>query len=234
MTTQVRTRSLWSLAIALSLLTPWGATAQQTGTAPRFRDTASYWSAGCIEGMAAQGIMQGYPDGGFRPGGTLTRAEFAALMVKAYPDASSVRPALTFTDVPSSHWAHSAIQIATQRGFLVGYPNRQFKPNQVLNKAQAIAVLANAQKLNPAIDIDDTLTRYFEDQAAIPDYARGAIAAATEANLIVNYPNPRQLRTEQAIARGEVAALLCQARASSLEARYKVPLQFVVQFKPRG
>lgn len=234
MTTQIRSQSLWSLAIALPLLASWGATAQQTGTAPRFRDTASYWAAGCIEGMAAQGIMQGYPDGGFRPGGSLTRAEFAALMVKAYPNAPSVRPALTFTDVPSSHWANSAIQTAAQRGFLVGYPNRQFKPNQVLNKAQAIAILANAQQLNPAIYIDDTLTRYFDDQAAIPDYARGAIANATEANLIVNYPNPRQLKAEQAIARGEVAALLCQARSNSLEARYKVPPQFIVPFKPES
>ncbi|NJR69127.1 MAG: hypothetical protein HC771_11025 [Synechococcales cyanobacterium CRU_2_2] len=39
------------------------------------------------------------------------------------------------------------------------------------------------------------------------------------------------MRAEQTITRGEVAALLCQARASSLEARYRVPSQFVVQFK---
>ncbi|NJN30519.1 MAG: S-layer homology domain-containing protein [Synechococcales cyanobacterium RM1_1_8] len=118
-------------------------------------------------------------------------------MVKAYPNAPTVRPAPQFTDVPAGHWARSAIQTAAQRGFLVGYPNRQFKPNQLLNKAQAIAVLANAQKLNPAIEINDTLTRYFEDQAAIPEFARGAIAAATEANLIVSHPNPRQLRAER-------------------------------------
>ncbi|NJN31274.1 MAG: S-layer homology domain-containing protein, partial [Synechococcales cyanobacterium RM1_1_8] len=61
--------------------------AQQTTTTPSFRDTVSYWATGCIDGMAAQGLMRGYPDGTFRPGGTLTRAEFAALMVKAYPNA---------------------------------------------------------------------------------------------------------------------------------------------------
>ncbi|NJN30518.1 MAG: S-layer homology domain-containing protein [Synechococcales cyanobacterium RM1_1_8] len=58
---------MFKLAIALPLLTAGGASAQRTGTPPNFRDTANYWSAGCIDGMAAQGLMRGYPMGRFDP-----------------------------------------------------------------------------------------------------------------------------------------------------------------------
>jgi ELWxxDGT repeat protein len=208
--------------------------APQPDSQTRFLDTQNHWAASCITAMDSWGLMQGYPNGSFQPGGTMTRAEFAAMIVKAYP-AASIRSAPNFTDVPAGFWAKRVIQQAYERGFLVGYPNRQFRPNQTISRAQALTILAKAQQLSVPSDTDttnDILTRTFDDQAAIPDYARGALAATAKANLLVNYPNVRELRPQAAIARGEVAALLCQARSASLPPEYQVPPQYVVRFNP--
>lgn len=121
------------------------------------------------------------------------------------------------------------IQQASRRGLLAGYPNRQFRPNQPITRVQALTILAKAQRLTVPSGIDDILIAAFDDQVYIPAYARGAIAAAAQANLVVNYPKLSELRPEALIARSEVAALLCQARATTLEAQYRVPFQYVVQ-----
>ncbi|MEA5466642.1 S-layer homology domain-containing protein [Leptothoe sp. PORK10 BA2] len=238
----IKVKALFQMAFVVPLLAPLLAmplaaqpasqpASQSASQSARFRDTQEYWASACIDGMVHQGIMQGYPDGSFRPNGTLTRAELAAVIVKAYPNAPKVNNAPTFVDVPSGFWAAIAIRQAYERGFLAGYPNRQFQPNQVLTKAQAVTILAKAQKVAMPADTEDTLIRYFDDAASIPDYARGAIAAATQANLVVNYPTLRTLKPTAAISRGEVAALLCQANAASLNPQYRVPAQYVVQFQ---
>lgn len=200
----------------------------------RFLDTQNHWAASCITAMDSWGFMQGYPNGSFQPGGTMTRAEFAAMIVKAYP-AADIQSAPNFTDVPTGFWAKRVIQQAYTRGFLVGYPNRQFRPNQTISRAQALTILAKAQQLSMPLDSDrtnDILMRSFDDQAAIPDYARDAIAAATKAKLVVNYPNMRVLRPQAAIARGEVAALLCQAHSENLPTQFQVPPQYIAGFNP--
>ncbi len=241
-TTRLSTRLSTRLGIALitPLLAPFIAvmaqavsttttTLSQSLATGRFADSQNHWAGACINGMAAQGLMQGYPNGSFQPEGTMTRAEFAAVIVKAYP-APSVQSAPNFIDVPQSFWAKGVIQQAYERGYLAGYPNRQFRPNQTITRAQALTILAQAEQLTLPAETDDILMRSFDDHSAIPNYARSSIAATTAANLVVNYPKLSELRPQAAIARGEVAALLCQARSTSLEAQYRVPPEHVVPF----
>lgn len=187
-----------------------------------FVDTQNHWAKACIGEMASRNLATGYPDGTFRPEGTITRAEFAVLMLNAFPDAPKKRGSATFKDVPSRHWAYRAIQDAYQREFFTGYPNREFKPEQPIPRVQAIAVLADALNYRPSTDADATLREYYLDAAAVPAYAKGAIAAASLNSLVANYPSVQQLQPNRAATRGEVAALVC--RASSL---YVVPPEYI-------
>lgn len=79
---------LLAFALLTLLIVPSRTAMAQTVQPPRFVDTQTNWAEDCISGMAEQGIMQGYPNGSFRPGGTMTRAEFAAMIIKAYPEPS--------------------------------------------------------------------------------------------------------------------------------------------------
>jgi len=176
-----------------------------------FSDIQNHWAQKCIVELAQREIISGYPDRTFRPEGSITRAEFAALLFKAFPHTPLVNNAINFTDVPENHWAHQVIKFATERKFFAGYPNGTFKPNERLLRAQAITILANGLNYQPVAPVYDTLKKFFDDGWAIPEYAKTAIAAATENYVIVNYPNVRKLQPNNNATRGEIAALLCQA-----------------------
>lgn len=198
----------------------------------QFPDTSSHWARDCIAGAGQDELMKGYLDGRFRPDGTMTRAEFAAVIVKAFPNAPAMREAPNFSDVSPDFWGREAIRAAYERGFLAGYPGNLFRPEQAISRVQAMTIVANTQARADVSSSSDeaVLTRFFEDAIAIPPYARSAIASATRSSLVVNYPNPNQLEPNNSITRGEAAALLCRINADGSDARYYVPADYVAAF----
>ena len=187
-----------------------------------FSDINSHWAKECISQMAPRKLVSGYPDGTFRPNATITRAEFAVLMLNAFPDAPIKRNGTSFKDVPTSYWAHNAIQNAYRRGFFSGYPGGVFQPNQAIPRSQAVGVVAGAKNYSIPENPTQTLGQYFNDATQIPEYAKNAIASAAVNSIVVNYPNVKQLKPNQTATRGEVAALMC--RALNI---YAVPPQYI-------
>ncbi|HEY9656213.1 MAG TPA: WG repeat-containing protein, partial [Crinalium sp.] len=188
-----------------------------------FSDTQSHWATPCIDQLATQKRVSGYPDGSFRPQATVTRTEFAVLMLNSFSSVEATRRAPAFRDVPSSFWGYQAIRDAYARGFFAGYPDGTFRPAEAIPRVQAIAILANATHMSSGEPPETVLQRYFDDAQQVPAYARKAIAAGTVGRLVVNYPNVRQLRPNQAMTRGEVAALMCQ----SIGLPRTVPLDYI-------
>jgi hypothetical protein len=175
-----------------------------------FSDIANHWAKDCILALSQRNIVNGYPDGTFRPNLSLTRAEFAALMYAAFPDAPAQRPPVSFPDVPSSHWATQAIQWGYTRGFFSGFPDGTFQPNRPISRLQAVLVLVSTQSVDNAANPDEQLRLFFTDAGQIPDWARRAVSDAIVANIIVNHPEVRQLRPNQNATRGEASVLLCR------------------------
>ncbi|MDM9382758.1 S-layer homology domain-containing protein [Chlorogloeopsis sp. ULAP01] len=173
---------------------------------------ADYWALPFIQGLAARNIIAGFPDGTFRPEQAVTRAEFAAMIQRAFSQ-SLVRqlPPGGFKDVPPGFWAAPAIQEAYESGFMAGYPNNLFLPNQQIPKVQAIAAIANGLNLTPTDSAENILASNFTDAGQIPTYAINQVAAATQANLVVNYPDIKTLSPDRALTRAEAAAHLYQA-----------------------
>ena len=193
-----------SVAIALMSTTPLKAFG--------FSDIREHWANQCIGQLTANQLVTGYPDNTFRPNRTVTRAEYAVLMLNLYPNTPIRQAAPTFRDVPANHWAARAIRQAAERGFFAGYPDGTFQPEQAIPRVQAIAVITNG--LNPPAyqAAANILAQYFDDAAQIPEYARPAIAASLMKGTAINYPTVKQLRPNQSATRGEIAAMMCQAR----------------------
>lgn len=188
-----------------------------------FTDVQGHWAQSCIETLQTRRIINGYQDGTFRPNAPVTRAEFATMLDVAFPNATAGRDAVTFTDVPSSYWATSAIRSAYQRGFLSGYPGNRFNPTENIRRVQAWVSLVSGLNYAPQGEPQQLLSQMFDDAGQIPSYARDAIAAATEKRLIVNYPNLRRLDSDRPATRADVSAFLCQAlmgRSSPLPSEY--------------
>jgi uncharacterized surface protein with fasciclin (FAS1) repeats len=182
-------------------------------TATNFSDVDSdYWAQPFIQALAARNIISGFPDGTFKPEDTVDRAEFAAMIANAFnANATRQLEETGFSDVPGDYWAISAIQEAYETGFLEGYPNNEFQPNQEIPKVQAIVALANGLDLTSTNTASVDLNTYYTDADAIPEYAVDPVTAATGANLVVNYPNVQQLNPETSLTRAEAAAHIYQA-----------------------
>ena len=193
-----------------------------------FSDTRDTWAEACIDRLAERALVSGYPDGSFRPDATVSRAEFAILMLNAFPNAPIWQAASTFSDVAAGYWAERAIRDASERRFFTGYPDGSFRPQQPIPRVQAIAVVTNALRPEIPEDPEATIAQYFEDAAAIPDYAVPAVAASARQWGVVNHPFVRRFQPDRNATRAEVAALLCRA----LEMRYAVPLEFVARPHP--
>ena len=179
-----------------------------------FSDVAEgYWAEDYITPLAERGIISGFPDGSFRPNEPVTRAQFAALVRKAFPQ-NSTRNAISFGDVPTTYWAAPAIESAYTTGFLSGYPGNEFRPGQNIPRVQVLVSLANGLGYAPTASVTETLGIY-QDQGAIPSYALDSVGAATEQQLVVNYPNVGQLRPNRVASRADVAAFIYQALAQT-------------------
>ncbi len=176
------------------------------------------WARPYIEALATQGILKGYQNGTFKPGGSITREEFAALLQKAFETKPRAKAA-NFKDVKANSWALPAIQESVKSGFLQGYPNNLFRPNQPISKVQVLVALANGLGLTPP-RVSQELLKTYQDASQIPNYAKAPVSAATQAGLVVNYPNPKVLNPKQNASRAEVAAMVYQAmvRAGKVEA----------------
>ncbi|MCL6753412.1 fasciclin domain-containing protein [Nostoc sp. CCCryo 231-06] len=178
--------------------------------------SSDYWARPFIQALADNNVISGFPDGSFRPNQGVTRAEFAALIQKAFPNQNRVRQlsAGGFSDVPAGYWAASAIQNAYEIGFLAGYPGNVFRPSEQIPKVQAIVAVTNGLGLTASSTGASTdLNTYYTDASAIPNYAVSSVTIATKSNIVVNYPDVKQLNPQQALTRAEAAALLYQALA---------------------
>lgn len=192
-------------------------------TAPMFSDLEGHWAAAFIQGLSQQQWVTGYADGSFQPDAPISRAQYAALLAKAFQP-TPTRTALPFTDVPADFWAAAAIQQVYQGGLMMGFADNTFRPDQPILRVHVIASLASALGLPRA---SETVLAHYLDRDQIPVNACAAIAAATQAGMIVNYPAKTQLHPKQAATRAEVATMLYQAlckkgRLPAIESPYIV------------
>lgn len=191
--------------------------------------SADLWSHSFIQKLGQQDVVVGYPNGEFRPQRPITRGEFAAMLYSAFPPNATVSES-QFQDVSQEYWGTPAITNATERGFFTGYPGGDFRPNQTMSKADALVAITNGLNLQPNNSISQTLSRY-QDAQQIPDYAKSAVAAATEAGIVVNYPNENRLNPQQNLTRAEASSLMYQALVSQGKAN-EIPSQFIVNGSP--
>ncbi len=101
--------------------------------------SASEWYAKLIGFMKTQKLVEGYEDGSFRPDVAITRAEFATLASRF--DKLEEKASHKFNDVDSKHWADKYIASAVAKGWIKGYPDSSFKPEQSITRAEAVTII---------------------------------------------------------------------------------------------
>lgn len=165
---------------------------------------STYWAYPFIAALSARGIIGGFPDGSFKPNEPVTRGQFAIQLQKAFtkPDQS---PPKQFPDVPTVYGP--AVDRAVKSNFMTGYPDGTFRPEQQVSRIEAVTSMVKG--LGSPIPADpDAVLQSYQDNAEIPSWARGNMAAALQAGLFAADSDTKLLKPNQAATRADVAALV--------------------------
>ena len=111
---------------------------------------AGDWYADTVGYAVQKGIVSGYPDGSFKPNQAITRAEFASIAAR-FADLTESKD-LSFSDLDASYWGYKAIRLAASNGWISGYPDNTFRPEQAITRAEVTSI--TNRMLNRSADLD--------------------------------------------------------------------------------
>ena len=164
-----------------------------------------YWAKEAVEQIASLGVLTGYPDGTFRPNAPITRAEFAAILVKL-KSPGALKPAgeASFSDVTGESWASGYMEKAAALGLITGYPDGTFRPTVKIDRVDAVVILTRFASL-PATYV---LTDAYEDISA-EHWANNLISAAKAAGFL-SFIKGEEFEPARLFTRGETCWVLAR------------------------
>jgi hypothetical protein len=154
-----------------------------------FTDLQNHWAKEDIELMASKHIVKGATNTTYNPAAEVTRAEFAALIVRALGLKVDPNAQLEFTDVSQSKWYYGEIATAYHAGIVNGLSATQFGPNEKITREQMAVMVTRAMayaNLNLELseaDIQEKLNK-FDDATQIAGWAKVEVAKAVELGII--------------------------------------------------
>ena len=112
-----------------------------------FRDVSSNnWFNTYVATLNAAGVITDSANGYFRPNDAITRAELAAMLAQ-FADTKSA--ANYFNDVAANQWAANAIAVCAKLGWINGYPDGSFRPDNYITRAELMAMINRATGRTP-------------------------------------------------------------------------------------
>jgi hypothetical protein len=166
----------------------------------------SYWAYQAITTLAGRGIVNGFPDGTFRPDQAVTRAEFVKMLALAI-GLKPVSGQTTFADVPTTSWFAPYVAAAVEAGIVDGTSARTFSPDATLTREQMAVMLARALKLS------GTVTLRFSDDTEIDSWALQGVEAAVAGGYLKGFPDG-SLQPLAAATRAQAAEVLAAVLAA--------------------
>ncbi|TVQ20260.1 MAG: S-layer homology domain-containing protein [Leptolyngbya sp. DLM2.Bin15] len=217
-----RSRQDWSMGSAVRSV-PLAATV----AAIAFVDVPdTYWAKPFIDQMAQRGLIEPLSGQTFQPEQPMSRAEYAALLYAALPQQER-QVAPSFVDLPETYWALDAIEASVKSGFLTGLDGDEFRPDENLTRVQLFQSLNRGLSLDPSTRPLDEVLGIYGDRNQIPESAVPAVAAVTEAGLVVGDPETLALEPDRPATRAEVVSMVYQAlvlkgEAQPIESPYSI------------
>ena len=156
-----------------------------------FVDLPGHWARADVELMASKYVVKGLPGGVFEPGGPVTRAQFACMLVRAMnvrpADLNGAAPA--FSDVGQRDWFYGELTAAVGTGIIKGYEDGTFRPNAPVTREQVAVMVARAlvadgraTALSPAEAA--AVLAPFRDRLSVSSWAAADLAIAVSKGIV--------------------------------------------------
>lgn len=167
---------------------------------------SNYWASKEINFVVKNSIMNLDDKGYFNPEENMTRIAFVHSLLKVLSNENlNVKIKNCFTDVNQEDGFYADVLRSQQLGLVYGYPDKTFKPNRALSRAETTSIISHITKDEAA---DTSVLKGFVDYIAIPTWATNAYAKTISYGLYVNYPNIKNLEPNRNLTRAEAAVLL--------------------------
>lgn len=164
-----------------------------------------HWAFEYIADLADRGVINGYDDGSFKPTKTVSRAEWAKMMV----DAAGVLVndnSVNFTDM-SNHWANKYVNAA--KNYLTGYKDGSYRPDQAATREDVTVAMVKLKGYDIS-EVDYSNLSKFKDNDSISNYAKVYVSIALAKDLISGFED-NTFRGQATLTRAEAATLLYRA-----------------------
>jgi hypothetical protein len=142
----------------------------------------------------------GYPDKEFKPEGSLTRAELAAIVARLTENVT-IDSTLPFNDIREGHWATNYIKIAVKHNYFSGYEDGTFRPDAAVTRGELASVMARFLKL----EVSEPATAHFKDTTG--HWAANTIEALYNGKFLNGYPDG-SFKPKNAIIRVEAVMMI--------------------------
>jgi hypothetical protein len=206
-----------SISTASAALPTYGEEWQNAETTQQnvnFNDLASkHWAYNYIAEMVNRKVISGYPDGKFRPNNTITRAEFAKIMITA----SGITPKKvnysSFSDIPATNWASPFVE--SVKDYMTGYRTADgkyiFNPSSPATREDVAVALVKLKGYDAnRLPDQSTIETMFSDYAGISQSAKSYVALAVENGLVSGFQD-ETFRPQATITRAEATVMLWRA-----------------------
>ncbi|OXM88365.1 S-layer homology domain-containing protein [Paenibacillus rigui] len=176
-----------------------------------FKDVSNHWAKNTANDMGSRMIIDGTGDSLFSPDRDITRAEFAAILVRGL----GLKPengASPFSDVNTADWYNGAIHTAYAYQLINGFEDGTFRPNDRITREQAMVIVAKAMTITnlksklPSQSADETL-RPYTDAANASGWAKNGIADSVQSGIVAGRSGT-ELAAGAYITRAEVAVII--------------------------
>ncbi len=174
----------------------------------------NHWAAPQIKELSEKGVIVGYPDGTFKPDDNVTRAEFAAMAIRALgQEHTKVAQPVHFTDIDTNFWAYEDIQKALYFDLISSEKDTTtFRPADSVSRAESMSVAVNAlttEQISP-MKAKEVLAKKYSDTNTIPEWFLVPAGKAEILNMIVIAPSAdkAKLDADRPATRAEVTAIL--------------------------
>ena len=177
----------------------------------RFSDVApGAWYYDNVMDAAANEYVSGYEDGTFKPGNSVTRAEFASMIAKAMGYDDSLAGETRFKDVAADKWYAGAITFCADNGIISGYDDGTFQPGKTISRQEVASILKNA------FNLTGNTGDLFPDDSAIAGWAKENVYAVKHSGLMKGYEEDGTFRPNGLMTRAEAASILMNANRAGL------------------
>ncbi|MFC5471841.1 SwmB domain-containing protein [Cohnella suwonensis] len=201
MNSSQKTRRLATLILSICLLFSTFTFAFDAAAAT---DTKGHWAEAQLNDWMQKGLIKGYDDGSVKPDEPITRAEFMALVNRAFY--FSKKADINFKDLKASDWEYADVQIAVQAGYIQGYDDKTIRSDKKVSRQEAASIVSRLEKLEGNAEAAESLA----DSASFPLWSKDAIGAVVKSRIMNGYED-RSFRPERPMTRAEAIVTLQNA-----------------------